>query len=161
MNRFRIYGNYYCRLWLPGIVFFLIQELPYAVMPFLSLTSNPLMEMQTSGHVLDVMEKLSGIMSVVLLVLPVNDKDADASLKISRNKIFFVLALLFLAVYFVGWWFYFNGFQRIAWMLSCLVAMPPLYYMSLGLWRRNRPLVIVAVFFLVFHIANVWTGLNM
>ncbi|MDR2138162.1 MAG: hypothetical protein LBP50_01230 [Tannerella sp.] len=100
-------------------------------------------------------------MSVVLLVLPVNDKDADASLKISRNKIFFVLALLFLAVYFVGWWFYFNGFQRIAWMLSCLVAMPPLYYMSLGLWRRNRPLVIVAVFFLVFHIANVWTGLNM
>jgi hypothetical protein len=25
------------------------------------------------------------------------------------------------------------------------------YYMSLGLWRRNSPLVIVAVFFLHFH----------
>jgi hypothetical protein len=160
MKRFRIYGNYYFGVWLSGIVFFLIQELPYAVMPFLSLPANPLMEMKTYSYFLEIPEKLFGILTVVLLVLLMNDKSAGLPFKNLRDKTFFFLALFFLAVYFTGWWFYFSGIQSITLILSYLVAMPPLYYMSLGLWKKNRPLVVNTVFFLIFHIANVWTSLN-
>jgi hypothetical protein len=158
---FRIFGNYYCGVWLLGIVFFLIQELPYAVMPFLSLPANPLMEMNPYSPFLEIAEKLFGILTVVLLVLLVNDKNTGLSFKTLRDKAFFFLSLFFLALYFVGWYFYFNGFQSITLILFCLVAMPPLYYMSLGLWRGNRPLIVSAVFFLVFHVANVWTSLSL
>jgi hypothetical protein len=161
IKRFKIYGDYYWGVWLPGIAFFLIQELPYAVMPFLSLPANPLMEMKTYSPFLEIAEKLFGILTVVLLILLVNDKNAGLSFKTLRDKAFFFLSLFFLALYFVGWYFYFNGFQNITLILSCLVAMPPLYYMSLGLWRGNRPLVAGTVFFLIFHIANVWTSLSL
>jgi hypothetical protein len=156
---FKIYKGYFCGFWLPGILFFLIQELPYVVMPFLSLSTNPLMKMKTAFPLLEVSEKLFGVLTILLLILPVHGKSAGLTSETLRYKIFFFLALFFLVLYFAGWYFYFSGYQSIKLMLTCLVAMPPLYYMSLGLWQKNHLLVINTAFFLIFHIANVWTSL--
>ncbi|MDR2119222.1 MAG: hypothetical protein LBP25_06785 [Tannerellaceae bacterium] len=157
---FGIYRDYCVGIWYPGILFFLIQELPYAVMPFVSMPANPLMEMQTYSPLLEIPEKLFGLLTVLLLILLVRDSDSRASRRTWRRSTFFYLSLFFLACYFAGWCFYFCGSQSVALILTCLVAMPPLYYMSLGIWKRNVPLAVNTAFFLLFHIANVWTSLH-
>jgi hypothetical protein len=157
---FRIYGNYFCGVWPAGCAFFLIQELPYAVMPFLSLPANVLMEMEIGRPVFEIMEKIFGVLTVVLLVLLVNGKSERFPFGTWRDKSFFIFAMLFLSAYFTGWYFYFTGHQSVALILSLLVAPPPLYYMSLGLWKKHCPLVVVSAIFLIFHLANVWTNLT-
>ncbi|MDR2651683.1 MAG: hypothetical protein LBC68_05155 [Prevotellaceae bacterium] len=157
---FKIYKDYFCGFWLPGMMFFLIQELPYAVMPFLSLPANPLMEMKTAFPLLEIFEKLFGILTVLLLTFVVNDKVIPSPSKHRCTKLLFLLALFFLVLYYAGWYFYFNGYQSLSLILILLVAMPPLYYMSLGLWRKNYPLAVNSFLFLLFHIVNVLTSLN-
>jgi hypothetical protein len=156
---FKIHKNYFFALWPAGLAFFLIQELPYAVMPFLSLPANVLMEMEIGRPVLEIMEKIFGILTIVLLVLLVNEKSERFPFGTWRDKSCFIFAMLFLAAYFTGWYFYFNGHQSVALILSLLVAPPPLYYLSLGLWKKNYPLVVTSVIFLMFHLANVGTNL--
>jgi hypothetical protein len=157
---FKIYKDYFCAFWLPGVMFFLIQELPYAVMPFLSLPANPLMEMKTAFPLLEIFEKLFGILTVLLLIFVVNGKTGILLPGHLCKKALFLLALSFLALYYAGWYFYFNAYQSLALILILLVAMPPLYYMSLGLWRKNYPLAVNSVLFLIFHLTNVLTSFN-
>jgi hypothetical protein len=157
---FKIYKDYFCGFWLPGMMFCLIQELPYAVMPVLTLPTNPLMEMETAFSLLEIFEKLFGVLTVLLLTFVVNGRVCVSLSKHLYNNALFLLALSFLVLYYAGWYFYFSGYQSLSLILILLVAMPPLYYMSLGLWRKNYPLAVNSVFFLIFHTVNVWTSLN-
>jgi hypothetical protein len=141
-------------------MFFLIQELPYAAMLFFHLPANPLMEMKTAIPVLEIFEKLFGILTIILLVFVTNGNVLVFPKKRLYNKLLLLLALSFLVLYYVGWYFYFRGCQSLALILILLVSMPPFYYMLLGLWRKNYPLAVNSVFFLLFHIANVGTSFN-
>lgn len=137
----------YLGFWACGLVFFILQKLPYIVMPLIPLETNPLMEMQDRSMVLNAIEKTRS--------------DAKCfSIDTVKEKIYLGAALLALTGYFTGWIFYYNGFQSLPLMLCSLVALPPLYYSFIGLWRRNYLLTALGGMFLIAHIANVWNNLK-
>ena len=143
-----------------GLAFFVIQELPYIIMPLIPLTSNPLMEMQDRSAVLNVIEKVCGISSIIIMLFIVRSDAKWFSLSTKQEKGCFFVSLIAILGYFAGWAFYFNGFQSVPLMLCTLVALPPLYYSFIGLWRRNYALAVCGGVFLVAHIANVWNNLK-
>lgn len=77
------------------------------------------------------------------------------SMKSAREKLFFGAAVAVILANFVGWGLYFNGYQRIGIIIGFLVALPPLYYILIGLWRKNYILVAVGGMFAVTHMTNV------
>lgn len=146
-----LFKDYYLGIFLLGIVAILIQELPYIIMPFIKLNSNPIMEMKESSVVLNIFEKIFGILSMVLLVLIVKENDKWFSIKDLSEKIFFFVAIALIATNLIAWVFYFNGFQSIPLIIICLFAVVPLYYLFIGLWRKNYLLVISSAIFFIIH----------
>ena len=53
----KLFGEQYIGLWLPGIVLFALQEVPYMVMPLFKLQNNPIMNMQESSVTLDIVKR--------------------------------------------------------------------------------------------------------
>lgn len=157
---FRLTKNQYVGFFAVGLILFLLQELPYIVMPFISLDSNPLMEMQDASVILNLIEKVLGVSSIVTMLFLVHAEDKWFSLKTSKEKIYFGIAMAAIVGYFVGWIFYVNGFQSLPLMLCTLVALPPIYYALIGMWRRNYVLVVLGSLFFVAHVANVWNNLG-
>lgn len=143
--------------WMLGLLLFVIQEIPYMVMPFLKITSNPIMEMQDKSMFLSIGEKVLGSLCIAVMVFLVKENDKIFS---TEKKIYFVLAMLVLLTYYVGWVLYFNGYQSVLFMIAFLVAMPPLYYTLIGLWRSNIILSVIGGLFLITHISNVWNNLR-
>jgi hypothetical protein len=45
-------------------------------------------------------------------------------------------------------------------MMFFIVLMPPLYYVAIGLWRRNVLLAAVGVVFLAVHFLHVYGNLR-
>jgi hypothetical protein len=74
--------------------------------------------------------------------------------------VFFCAAALALVGYFMGWAFYFNGYQSLPLIFCTLVALPPIYYSFIGLWRGNCVLAALGGLFLIAHLANVWYNLH-
>ena len=146
----------YLGFFAPGLLLIALQELPYAVMPFLSLSANPLMAMQDKSPLLNAIEKALGISCIFALLFLVRGDAGRFSLHSKKEKGFFGAAILALALYYVGWIFYWNGQQSLALILGLLVAMPPIYYTLLGLWRKNSAAVVLGGLFLLVHLANVW-----
>lgn len=142
-----------------GLVFFLLQEVPYLMMPLIPLESNPLMEMQDRSVLLNITEKVLGISCVVVMLFLVRGDATWFSLATPREKVFFGAAMLAIAGYFIGWVFYFRGYQSLPLIFGLLVALPPLYYMFIGLWRGNSALAALGGMFLIVHVANVWYNL--
>lgn len=58
-----------------GIVLFALQEIPYILMPFIHLKSNPIMDMTETSAVLNICEKVFGSLCIALMVFVVH-KDA-------------------------------------------------------------------------------------
>ncbi|MFA7032251.1 MAG: hypothetical protein WC201_01650 [Bacilli bacterium] len=158
---FKIYKNQYLGVFFLGIAFFVLQELPYIVMPLIHLSSNPIMNMGESSIFLNIIEKVVGSLSVAFLILIVNKNEKWFSLSNRKERLFFILALVMLAINFGGWIAYYNGYQTYALMLICLVGAVPLYYMFLGLWRKNYPLVIISILFLIVHVTHVALNLSL
>ena len=77
-----------------------------------------------------------------------------------REKLFFILTIVILFTNFFGWGLYFAGHQSIFVMLFFIVAMPPLYYVAIGLWRQNTPLVVTGAVFLAVHFFHVLGNLR-
>jgi hypothetical protein len=87
--------------------------------------------------------------------------DADwFSLSGTKEVVFFGVAVPAIVGYFIGWIFYWNGNQSLPLILGTLVALPPICYVFLGLWRGNTPLVIAGGLFLIAHLSNVWNNLR-
>lgn len=150
----RIVKNQYLGLWLIGLVLFAIQELPYMVMPLIPLQENPIMNMPTNSVFLDICEKIAGVLCVAFMVLIVHCDNKLFSVKTKSEIAFFSVAAGLIALNFLGWVLYFCGIQTIAVMIVFIFVLPPLYYLFIGLWRRNYFLVGVAGLFLVVHLAN-------
>ena len=53
----RLYKDMYFGLFFLGFAVFLMQELPYIIMPLIKLNSNPLMEMTRPYPILNIFEK--------------------------------------------------------------------------------------------------------
>lgn len=156
----RLTKNQYLGFFALGLVFFLLQELPYIVMPLIPLSANPIMEMQDKSVLLSIIEKVLGISCIVVMLFLVRGGARWFSLRTPREKLFFGVASGALLGYYVGWILYFCGRQSVALMLFALVAMPPLYYAFIGLWRKNYPLAVLGGLFLMAHMANVWNNLR-
>lgn len=157
---FRLTQNQYFGFFALGLAFFVLQELPYIIMPLIPLKSNPLMEMQDKTMLLNIIEKVLGVSCIVVMLFLVHGDAKWFSLDTQKEQVFFGMAMIAIIGYFIGWLFYFNGFQSLPLMLCCLVALPPIYYAFIGLWRRNYILTVLGVLFLIAHIANVWNNLK-
>lgn len=157
---FKLTQNQYFGFFALGLVFFFLQELPYIVMPLIHVKSNPLMEMQDKSVVLNMIEKGLGVACIVAMLFLVQSHSTWFSLSSPKEIVFFSLAAAAITGYFIGWVFYFSGYQSLPLILCLLVALPPIYYTFIGLWRGNSTLAVLGILFLAAHLLNVWNNLK-
>ena len=157
---FKLFGDQYFGFWVLGVVLFAIQEIPYMVMPLFRLEANPIMTMVETSAALDVCEKVLGSLCIALMLFVVHKDAVLFSVSEGREKLYFTLALIVLLANFFGWGLYFAGHQSVFVMMLFIVAMPPLYYVAVGLWRRNVPLAVTGVVFLAVHFMHVYGNLK-
>ena len=155
----KLFGDQYFGFWILGLVLFAIQEIPYMVMPLFHLETNPIMNMAESSAALDVCEKILGSLCIALMIFVVHEDAVLFSISEPKERAFFEMAVRLLLVNFFGWVLYFTGHQSVYIMMFFLVAMPPLYYMAIGLWRKNVPLAVTSVVFLMVHFMHVYGNL--
>ena len=129
-------------------------------MPLFHLEANPIMTKPESSIVLNVCEKILGSLCIALMILIVHKDATLFSISEGREKLFFTLTLIILLVNFIGWGLYFTGHQSAFVMMFFIVVMPPLYYVAIGLWRQNTPLVITGAVFLAVHFFHVLGNLH-
>lgn len=157
---FKLLEDQYLGFWLPGLILFVIQEIPYILMPLFHPETNPIMNMTETSAALDFCEKFLGSLCIALMIFVIH-KDALAfSVANGREKLFFILAVVILLASFFGWALYFTGHQSIFVMLFFIVTMPPLYYVAIGLWRQNTPLAVTGAVFLAVHFFHVLGNLR-
>jgi hypothetical protein len=118
------------------------------------------MAMTDKSAVLNALEKICGVACIVFLFFLVRSDTHWFPLSSAKEIFFFTVAMLAVAGYFAGWAFYWNGHQSLALILGALVALPPVYYAFLGLWRGNTPLAAAGCLFLFAHLGNVWNNLK-
>ena len=147
--------------WSLGLLLFILQEIPYMVMPLIRLESNPIMTMPESSLVLERLEKMLGSLCIALMIFLVHENAPFFSVKPGAERLFFWLAMSVLLLNFFGWALYFTGHQSLFVMMAFLVTLPPLYYVFVGLWRNNGPLTVCGCVFLVVHFVHVWGNLRM
>lgn len=157
---FRVTHNQYLGFFALGLVFLVLQQLPYIIMPLIHTELNPLMEMQDKSALLNTVEKILGVSCIVIMLFLVRGDAKWFSLDTTKEIVFFGIAILAIVVYFIGWIFYFCGCHGLLFILGTLVAMPPIYYAFIGLWRGNYVLTVVGGLFLLVHISNVWNNLK-
>ena len=151
----RLSRNQYIGFFALGLAFFVLQELPYIIMPLIPLSSNPLMEMQDKSLILNAIEKVFGVSCIVTMMFLVSSEAKWFSLSTAVEKRFFCVAMLAICMYFTGWIFYFSGFQSLSLILCLLVAMPPIYYAFIGLWRKNYVLTVLSGMILFMRTTSV------
>ena len=160
MKWFRLTENQYFGFFALGLALFILQQVPYIVMPLIRMESNVLMEMQDKSAILNTVEKILGVSCVVVMIFLVRDDAKWFSLDTLHGRVFFFLAMAAIIIYFIGWIFYFNGVQNLPLLLGILVTMPPIYYSFIGLWRKNYVLAVLGGVFLIAHMSNVWNNLK-
>lgn len=156
----KLFGDQYLGFWILGLVLFALQEIPYMVMPLFRLGSNPIMNMQEKSAVLDLCEKILGSSCIAFMILIVHKNAVLFSAADTRERIFFMLAVLILLGNFIGWGLYFAGHQSVFVMMFFLVMLPPLYYVMIGLWRKNTILTVAGGLFLIVHVTHVFGNLK-
>lgn len=157
---FKLFGSQYFGFWAFGLLLFAVQEIPYMVMPLFKLQTNPIMNMAESSQFLEVLEKVFGSLCIAFMLFIVN-KNSNVFLPAGKEKIFFALAVVVLLLNFIGWGIYFGGQQSVFVMMFFIVAMPPLFYFFIGLWRKNILLTVMAVPFLIIHFIHVFGNLKL
>lgn len=68
-----LFKNYYLGISFIGIAAFVIQEIPYIVMPLIRPASNPIMNMPNEVKWMETVQGIFGMLSMVLLILIVRD----------------------------------------------------------------------------------------
>ena len=140
--------------------FKLFQEIPYMLMPLFHLETNPIMNMTETSTALDICEKFLGSLCIALMVFVIHKNAIAFSVSNGREKLFFALTVVILLANFFGWALYFTGHQSTFVMMLFIVAMPPLYYVAIGLWRQNTPLAVTGAVFLTVHFFHVLGNLH-
>lgn len=157
----RLFDKQYFGFWLLGLLLFLVQEIPYMLMPLLQLEKNPIMHMQESSVILERCEKILGSVCIALMMFAVHEEADFFSLHSGRERLFFGLAMGTLLLNFFGWFLYFAGHQTLAVMMIFIVALPPLFYVFIGLWRNNPALAVMGLIFEAVHFTHVFCNLKM
>lgn len=151
---FQLYRHYFFGFSMIGAAAFLIQEIPYMVMPLIQPESNPIMNMQSEIRWLEGLQSLFGVLSMVLLMLVVRDDRPPFPLASAKEICFFALAAAMIAINFIGWGFYYAGYQQGWLIVISQFAAVPLYYLFFGLWQGNFWLAAAAVPFFLIHTVN-------
>ncbi len=133
-----------------GLLAFTLQEIPYLPWLLFPPTDNPLSGNTPATLLLGTLERFGGIATVALLILLVRKS------KPSTHNIFFRLALLLLAIYYLCWVLYFLGFTDPRLLVMGLSAPVPLYYFFVSLWLGNFPASITSILFFVGHTGSNW-----
>ena len=90
-----------------GIAAFVIQEIPYIIMPFIKSASNPIMNMQNEMKWIETIQGILGMLSMILLMLIVRDDVKLFPITTTKDKAFFALTVFMILINFVGWTFYY------------------------------------------------------
>ncbi len=149
-----LFKNYYLGISFIGIAAFVIQEIPYIVMPLIKPASNPIMNMQNEIKWIGTVQGIFGVMSMILLMLIVRDDGKLIPIETTKEKTFLFLMILMILINFIGWTLYYIGYQYGWLIIISQFAVVPLYYLFFGLWQRNYLLVGAAVPFFVIHTIN-------
>lgn len=155
---FKIVKNQYFGFWALGLLLFAVQEIPYMIMPLLHLDPNPIMDTPARFLVLDIFEKIFGVICIVFIVLIVHKDTKFFSLKTKNEIAYFSASAGMIFLNFIGWIVYFCGIQSVSVMIIFLFALPPLYYFFIGLWRKNYFLVPAAAAFFIVHLTNAFVN---
>ena len=137
-----------------GIIAFVIQEIPYMIMPLIKMKSNPVMNMQNEIPWIEKTQGIFGALSMIMLMLIVKDNDKFFSIGTYKEKIFFAITVLMILINYMGWTFYYLGFQYGWLIVISQFAVVPLYYLFFGLWKSNYLLVATASVFFIIHTIN-------
>lgn len=157
----KLFDNQYLGFWVLGLLLFIIQEIPYMIMPLIKLENNPIMNMNESSVILNACEKILGSLCIALMIFVVCDEKKIFSVGEPRELLFFNISVGVLLLNFLGWFLYFTGHQSILVMMIFIVVLPPLYYVFIGLWRNNIILTVTGCIFLVVHFTHVLCNLKM
>lgn len=149
-----LFKNYYFGVSFIGIVAFIIQEIPYIIMPFIKPASNPIMNMQNEMKWIETIQGILGMLSMILLMLVVRDDVKFFSIATTKDKVCFALTVFMILINFVGWTFYYLGYQYGWLIVISQFAVVPLYYLFFGLWKSNYLLAGTAALFFVIHTIN-------
>ena len=149
-----LFKNYYLGISFIGIAAFVIQEIPYIVMPIFKPASNPIMSMTNEIKWIETVQGIFGILSMIILMLIVRDDVKLIPIETTKDKTFLFLTILMILINFVGWILYYMGHQYGWLIIISQFAVVPLYYLFFGLWKSNYLLVGAAVPFFVIHTIN-------
>ena len=130
------------------------------IMPLIKPDPNPIMNLPEHCKPLAVAEGILGSACIALMLLIVREGSAVFDIGEGARRVFFILACAVLAANFAGWGIYFAGTRTPAVMLIFIVAMPPLYYLFIGLWRQNYILAVTSAVFLCVHFTHVSLNLS-
>lgn len=157
---FRLFSDQYLGFWITGAVLFVLQEVPYMVMPLVKMADNPIMNMPESSMILEILEKVTGSLCIAAMIFCVSENAPFFGIGEGMRRIGFAGAVIVLLLNYTGWILYFNGHQSTWIILFFLVLMPPLYYVFIGLWRNNRILLPIGLVFALIHFAHVYLNLK-
>ena len=149
-----LFNNYYLGISFIGIAAFVIQEIPYIVMPFIKPASNPIMSMTNEIKWIETVQDIFGMLSMILLMLIVRDDVKLIPIETTKDRTFLFLTILMILINFIGWTLYYMGHQYGWLIIISQFAVVPLYYLFFGIWKSNYLLVGTAVPFFVIHTIN-------
>ena len=149
-----LFVNYFIGLSFIGIAAFVIQEIPYILMPLIKPSSNPIMNMHNEIKWIGTVQGLFGMLSMILLMLIVRDDVKAFPVGGTVEMTFLFLTILMILINFTGWALYYTGHQYGWLIVISQFAAVPLYYLFFGLWQKNYLLVGAAVPFFVIHTVN-------
>ncbi|MCR4786029.1 MAG: hypothetical protein K5847_05175 [Lachnospiraceae bacterium] len=149
-----LFKHFYFGISFIGISAFMIQEIPYIVMPLIKPASNPIMSMTSEIEWIETVQGLFGILSMVVLMLIVRDDIKPIPRETAKDKTFLFLMVMMILINYVGWTLYYMGHQYGWLIMISQFAAVPLYYLFFGLWKSNYLLVGTAVPFFVIHTIN-------
>ncbi len=149
-----LFKNYYFGISFIGILAFVVQEIPYIVMPLIKPASNPIMNMQNEIKWIDTVQGIFGMLTMILLMLIVRDDVQLIPRETAQEKTFLFLTILMILINFCGWTLYYMGYQYGWLIIISQFAVVPLYYVLFGLWKSNYLLAATVVPFFVIHTIN-------
>ncbi len=151
---FHLFKKYYLGISFIGLIAFMIQEIPYILMPLIKPASNPIMNMQNEIRCIKTIQGIFGMLSMIFLMLIVRDDVTLIPRETAKDKTFLFLMVLMILTNFIGWALYYMGHQYGWLIIISQFAVVPLYYLFFGLWKNNYLLVGTAVPFFVIHTIN-------
>lgn len=156
----RLFGSQYLGFWAVGLVLFALQEVPYMLRPLFHPERDPIMHMEESSAALNALEKILGVGCIAAMIFIVRDEAPFLWPEDRLRWLGFFLAMLALGLNYLGWGLYFRGHQSLGVMVFYLAALPPLYYVFIGLWRGNPILLIAGALFTPIHVLHVYNNLK-